>query len=97
MAEKIFATTFWRDFRIADAFGVSAIKDTYKRAFKEWKSDYRYLTDLVMVLNYSCWYWYDNGNQELSDIYSDLYYKTHDYALDHLKGDELRYYLETTD
>ena len=30
-------TTFWDDFSIADRFGISAIKDTYKRAFEEWK------------------------------------------------------------
>ena len=31
-------TTFWDDFSIADAFGMVAIKDTYRRAFNEWKS-----------------------------------------------------------
>ena len=95
--EEKFSTTFWSDFRIADAFGVSAIKDTYKRAFEEWKNDYRYLTDLVMVLNHSCWFWYDNENEELSQLYSDLYYQTHDYALENLKGEELSYYFRVTD
>lgn len=61
MGENEFSTTFWDDFSIADAFGVGAIKDTYNRAFKEWKSDYRYLTDLVIVLNHKCWYWYGTG------------------------------------
>lgn len=95
--ETEFSTTFWQDFRIADAFGVSAVKDTYKRAFKEWKSDYRYLTDLVVVLNHSCWFWYERGNEELSQLYSDLYYKTHDYACKHLKGEEMSYYFRVTD
>ena len=27
-------TTSWQDFNIADKFGVAAIKDTYKRAYK---------------------------------------------------------------
>ncbi len=97
MVEEKFTTTFWQDFRIADVFGVDAVKDTYKRAFEEWKSDYRYLTDLVMVLNHSCWFWYERGNEGLSELYSDLYYETHDYALDNLKDEELRYYLEVTD
>lgn len=95
MAE--FSTTFWSDFSIADAFGKGVVKDTYKRAFEEWKSDYRYLTDLVMVVNHKCWEHYDKGNTELSMLYEDLYYKTHDYALDNLKGDELSYYLRVTD
>lgn len=92
-----FTTTFWQDFTIADAFGASAIKDTFKRAFEEWKSDYRYLTDLVMVVNHKCWQHYDKGNNELSQLYSDLYYKAHAYACENLKGEELSYYFRVTD
>ena len=33
-------TTFFEDFSIADNFGVDAIKDTYNRAFNEWKHDH---------------------------------------------------------
>ena len=29
--------TFWEDFSIAERFGLSAIQDTFNRAFKEWK------------------------------------------------------------
>lgn len=45
-------TTFWNDFSIADRFGLSAIQDTFNRAFKEWKENYKYLTELVLVLNF---------------------------------------------
>lgn len=48
-------TTFWMDFSIADKFGIAAIKDTYDRAFKEWKTNHVYLTELVMVLNHKIW------------------------------------------
>jgi hypothetical protein len=34
-------TTFWEDFSIADKYGVPGIKDTYKRAFNEWKGNYK--------------------------------------------------------
>ena len=30
-------TTSWEDFSIAERFGLSAIQDTFNRAFKEWK------------------------------------------------------------
>ena len=46
-------TTFWQDFSIADNFGETAVEDTYQRVFKEWKHDYKYLTELVMVLNHT--------------------------------------------
>ena len=39
-------TTFYSDFSIADNFGINEVKDTYKRAFESWKSNYKYLTEL---------------------------------------------------
>ena len=48
-------TTFWDDFSIADRFGVSAVRDTFNRAFAEWKEDYQYLTELILVLNHKIW------------------------------------------
>ena len=55
-------TTFWEDFYIAERFGTAAIKDTYKRAFKEWKGNYKYLTELVMVLNQKIWRYYEKND-----------------------------------
>lgn len=92
-----FKTTFWQDFTIADKFGIEAIKDTYKRAFNEWKDNYIYLTELVLVLNWKSWQHSEKGNQPYTDLYIDLYYKTDDYALDNLKGEQLSYYYNTTD
>lgn len=89
-------TTFWSDFSIADRFGVSAIKDTYKRAFSEWKTNHIYLTELVMVLNHKIWQWYQK-NPEVAKIYNELWEKADKYALNHLKGDELNYFLQTVD
>ena len=91
-----FSTTFWMDFTIADAFGIAAVKDTYKRVFEEWRNDYRYLTDLVMVLNHKIWQWYEK-NDALARVYNELWDKTAQYAMDNLKGEELSYYLEVTD
>ncbi|MCC8175518.1 MAG: hypothetical protein LIO91_03700 [Bacteroidales bacterium] len=58
-------TTFWDDFSIADRFGLSAVKDTFNRAFKEWKDNYKYLTELVIVLNHKLWWHYERGQQLL--------------------------------
>ena len=89
-------TTFWQDFSMAEPFGAEAIRDTFNRAFEEWKHDYKYLTVLVMVLNHKCWHFYRLVDQ-YSRLYADLYYTVHDYALEHLIGDELGYYLRITD
>lgn len=89
-------TTFWADFTIADSFGISAIKDTYKRAFEEWKWDYKYLTELVMVLNWKIWYWYKK-DEKLAKCYNDLWMECDEYAYNNLKGEEFDYFVKTTD
>lgn len=51
-------TTFWQDFSIADAFGLDAIRDTFDRAFSEWKNNVTYVTELSLVLNHKgCFYY----------------------------------------
>lgn len=89
-------TTFWDDFSIADIFGVEAIEDTYKRAFKEWKTNHIYLTELVMVLNHKIWQWYQ-VNDEIARLYDKLWKEADNYACTHLKGEELSYFYQTTD
>ena len=99
-------TTFWDDFTIADSLKhgqIAAIKDTYKRAFGEWKTDYKYLTELVMVLNHKIWQWYDgekweNGKStDIARVYSKLWEEARDYAETHLTGEEMDYYWRITD
>lgn len=89
-------TTFWQDFSIADPFGLSAVTDTYRRAFREWKDNYEYLTELCLVLNHKAWQ--HNGiNEGLSALYVHYFEQAYDYGMKHLKGDELDYFLETLD
>lgn len=90
-------TTFWDDFSIADRFGEAAVKDTFKRAFREWRTDYKYLAELVIVLNHKCWAHWHRGNKALSKIYRDLYYEAHGYACENLKGEEFEYYYNIVD
>lgn len=89
-------TTFYLDFSIADKFGKSAIQDTYDRAFAAWKKNCKYITELVMVLNWKCWRWYE-VNDEYSQLYKELYEKLNDWCFDNLEGEELEYFIETTD
>ena len=90
-------TTFWMDFTIADAFGIDAVKDTFERAFAEWKGNYKYLTELVLVLNWKIWDHYEKSNEPLARVYNDLWIKANDYAWENLKGEELDYFFLTTD
>ena len=90
-------TTFYTDFSIADRFGYGAIEDTYNRCKKHWCDNYKYLTELVMVLNWKIWEHYDSGNELFAKLYDELWKELSEYAMDNLKGDELSYYFRTTD
>lgn len=89
-------TTFWEDFSIAEAFGERAIKDTFKRAFDNWKGNYKYLTELVMVLNWKIWQYYEE-NERYANIYNKLWEKADEYACENLTGEELSYFYHVTD
>lgn len=108
-------TTFWDDFSIAEVFGkdnsdtgLAAVKDTYSRAFNEWKTNCVYVTELSMVLNHKIWYWYDVTNKStddfikhyadlLSHLYDELWRATDEWCTDNLKGKDAEYYFQTID
>lgn len=90
-------TTFWQDFSIADNFGETAVEDTYQRVFKEWKRDYKYLTELVMVLNHKIWQFYHQGDESMARLYNRLWEGADAYAINNLKGEELEYFYKVTD
>lgn len=89
-------TTFYEDFTIADKFGVAAIKDTFNRAFNEWKNNYKYLTELVMVLNWKIWEHYEK-NKEYAEVYNKLWEEADEYACENLHGEEAEYFYRVTD
>ena len=89
-------TTFWNDFSIADRFGLSAVQDTFNRAFKEWKENYKYLTELVLVLNHKIWQYYET-RPEIATLYNKLWEQSSTYSMEYLKDDELSYYYDVTD
>lgn len=89
-------TTFYTDFSISEKFGIKAVKETYDKAFKEWKTDYKYLTELVMVLNWKIFEHYEH-NTELAKVYNNLWEITDNYACNNLKDSELDYFYNTTD
>lgn len=89
-------TTFWEDFSTADEFGNSAIRDTFDRAFEEWKTNYKYLTELALVLNHKIWQWFGK-DQDKATLYNEIWSRADQYAYDNLKDEEFGYYWKWTD
>lgn len=83
-------TTFWEDFSIADKYGIVGVKDTYRRAFNEWKDDYKFFTELTLVLNHKIWQHYES-NRELAALYDRLWREADEYAMSNFKGNVIYY------
>lgn len=92
-------TTFYSDLSIAEWYGAKDVIDTYRRVMKEWLDNIEYITEFVLCLNWKCWEHHGKNNMTMSQMYSELYYKSVDKALEHYKGDRkaLDYYYEVTD
>ncbi len=89
-------TTFYTDFSLAERFGIPSVKDTYKRAFEEWKGNYKYITELAMALNWKGWRWWDTEKKDLANVYFNLYGELDVWCCQNLKGEELEYYYQIT-
>ena len=89
-------TTFYRDFGIAEIAGVKAVIGHYTRCINAWKYNYKYLTELVLVLNWKIAEHYGH-NDELAKVYDDLWRKAERYAVKNLHGKEKEYYFDMTE
>ena len=89
-------TTFYSDLSIAEFYGIGAVKDTYKRVVNSWLTDVEYFTEFVMCLNWKIYQHYQK-NAALARAYNDLWEEADDIARNMYHGDDLKYYLSTTD
>ena len=97
--------TFVSDFAIADWYGKSEVKETYKRVKEQWLGDYKAFTEVVIALNMLSWandalrkQGFD-GRDEFISLYSDMYYKARDDFYGRYDGNEeaCNYFFEMTD
>ncbi len=97
-------TTFWQDFSIADVFVLNgmepdAVQDTHNRSWQQMKEKalgIEGLTEYIMVLNWKIHQHFEE-HRELAEVYDRLWKDTDAWAMDNLKGDDLTYFLDTTD
>lgn len=101
-------TTYYSDFGIAERFGKQEVRNTYKRAFKNWKHDIKWITEICRVLNWKIHEHYGRNN-ELARLYDELWKELDGWILDydededgnikykHFTKDEIKYFVEVTD
>ena len=101
-------TTYYTDFGLAEKFGLKEVENTYRRAFKNWHEDIKWMTEICMVLNWKISEHYGRNN-ELAKLYDRLWRECDSWILDyeedekgnikykHFTEDEINYYAKTVD
>ena len=92
-------TTYASDFILAEIEGSAGVIKTAKNAWENWKTDYKWATEIIMALNFLAWYHYDEGDISLSQLYSELYYKYMDLYYEQFEGNSeaTDYFFNMTD
>lgn len=93
-------TTYASDFILAEIDGSAGVIETAKNAWNNWKTEYKWATEIIMAINFLTWYHYDTDvNIPLSSLYSELYYKYKDLYYEQFEGNEeaTEYFFEMTD
>jgi hypothetical protein len=89
-------STFAADFAIADSFGKEAVKETFDRAFNEWKDRPKMMAEMALVLNHNIWRYHET-DPELAKVYDECWKQADEYCMEHYKGDDLDWYIQVTD
>lgn len=89
-------TTLFADLSIAECYGVSGVKDTYKNVMRSWGNNLEFMCEWVIALNQKIWQHYNN-NRELAKVYDELWRKADEWCINHFKGEDLQRYYEYID
>ena len=89
-------TSLWDMFTIAEKLGEKSLEDFFGKAFEKCKTNYLAMTELVIVTNHKIWEYYKT-DEPLARLYNSLWEKCDLWAIENLKGDELEYFVSTTD
>lgn len=85
----------------SDSAEPDALEDFAEEQYENLKDDIAAVAALVTVLNHKSWYWFRNSDEELSYLYSDLYYKYNEKAWNWLEAngteEEKSWYFHTMD
>lgn len=91
------STLFYADFKVAEAYGIKAVKDTFKNCGDLIKRDWKEVAELSVVLNHLLWEAYYAGMEELAKLYDKLWKEVHGYCLTWEDEERATYYFKLTD
>lgn len=93
--------TFWEAFDEAEEGGNATIITIANILYQRWRDSIHELTDLIMVINHKSWDHYQKRNVGFQELYTDLYYKYYEKAIEYLekehRDEDLTYFIRTLD
>lgn len=100
-------TTYTSDFSIAEwcvpVEGMKAIASTLRNALTNWRDSIEFFAEIIIVLNMKSWEHHARGNQNYSQMYSELYFMAKDLYFDWFDKDNkqhnnaMQYYYDYVD
>ena len=89
-------TTFYTDFSISEIFGIDSIVDTYNICLMNWKTNYKYITELYLVINWKMFRWYNN-DRRYYECYLNLFRELEKWVHENFSKEELEFFYKKTD
>lgn len=90
-------STYYTDFGIAEWYGKQSVRETFGRAIENWGTDIKWMTEIVMALNWKQFEWHYRGNDDWVKFYYELWEEAEKYVFEHFDGEDLSYFYRTTD
>lgn len=88
------STLFYADIKVAERFGLRAVRETLRDCHIEQRGA-SVLTELYIAINHLIWEAYDRGNEELQEIYQNMYEKIYEMSDSWTKAEREHFFLVT--
>lgn len=91
-------SNLWQTFSILDTFGSEKnVETTHGELMKTFGKNPVMLTAACLVFNWKLWDHYNAGRMSMAKLYDRIWKSVDAHAVETLKGDDLRFFLEVTD
>lgn len=91
------STLFWADFKVAEAFGEKAIRETFQNCGDLNRRDWKEVAELAVVLNHLLWDAHNAHNELLASLYDGYWHTVNGICSSWTDKERVSYYFQLTD
>lgn len=91
------STLFWADFKVAEAFGEKAIRETFQNCGDLNRRDWKEVAELAVVLNHLLWDAHNAHNEPLARLYDGYWRAVNGICSSWMDEERTSYYFQLTD